>query len=118
MTDKSSFRNTVILLTREGMGSAEPVLQQKLLETYLRLLIENETLPAAICFFTEGVKLVVEGSAFLEPLARLEQAGVHLVVCSTCLNYYGLMDKVRVGIADGMGDILEAQVKADKVITL
>jgi sulfur relay (sulfurtransferase) complex TusBCD TusD component (DsrE family) len=112
------FENTVILLTREGMGSAEPTLQQKLLETYLRLLIENGTLPAAICFFTEGVKLVVEGSPFLEALGRLEQAGVHLVVCSTCLNYYGLVDRVRVGIAGGMGDILEAQVKADKVITL
>jgi hypothetical protein len=41
-----------------------------------------------------------------------------LIVCSTCLNYFNLTDKVQVGIVGGMGDILEAQIKADKVITL
>jgi sulfur relay (sulfurtransferase) complex TusBCD TusD component (DsrE family) len=43
---------------------------------------------------------------------------VRLIVCNTCLNYYGLLDKVRVGIIGGMADIIEAQWKADRVITL
>jgi hypothetical protein len=43
---------------------------------------------------------------------------VRLIVCSTCLNYFGLTDKVKVGIVGGMADILEAQVRAEKVITL
>ena len=118
MSNNSAFGNSVILVTREGMGSAEVALQHKLLETYLTLLLKNATLPAAICFYTEGVKLVVEGSPHLETLAELERKGVRLLICSTCLGYFNLTDNVRVGIVGGMPDILEAQVRADKVITL
>ena len=118
MSNESSLVNTVILITREGMGSADKTLQLKLLDTYLRLLVETGALPEAICFYTEGVKLVVEGSPVLDRLAQIEQGGVRLIICSTCLNYFGLTEKVRVGIVGGMPDILEAQTRAGKVITL
>ena len=118
MPNEATFTNTIILITRDGMGTADLTLQHKLLDTYLRLLLENNSLPAAICFYTDGVKLVVEGSSFLERLSQIEQLGVRLISCSTCLNYFGLTEKVRVGIVGGMPDILEAQVKASKVITL
>ena len=118
MTKESPFSNTVILMTREGMGSADATLQQKLLNIYLALLLENESLPDAICFYTDGVKLVVEGSPLLERLTEIEKMGVRLIICSTCLNFYGLTEKVRVGIIGGMPDIIEVQAKADKVITL
>jgi sulfur relay (sulfurtransferase) complex TusBCD TusD component (DsrE family) len=114
----SPLNSSVILITNEGMGKAEKELQLKLMTTYLKLLAENDYLPNAICFYTEGVKLVVEGSPVLESLKILEQKGVRLIICSTCLNYFGLTEKVRTGIVGGMGDILEAQVKAEKVITL
>ncbi len=118
MLNKSSFSDAVIMLTREGMGSADTALQHKLLDTYLNLLLKNDTIPNAICFYTEGVRLVVEGSPHLEQLSLLEQRGVRLIICSTCLNYFGLTDKVKVGIVGGMADILEAQARAGKVITL
>ncbi len=118
MAADSSLTDAVILITRDGMGSADITLQHKLLDTYLKLLLENASLPNAICFYTDGVKLVVEDSPFLERLAQLEQRGVRLIICSTCLNYFSLVDKVRVGIVGGMPDILEAQSKASKVITL
>ena len=118
MTTESTFANTVLLITAEGMGSADKTLQLKLLDTYLKLMLENVQLPEAICFYTEGVKLVVEGSALLERLAQVEHKGVRLIICSTCLNYYGLTEKVRVGIVGGMPDIIEAQTRAGKVITL
>jgi sulfur relay (sulfurtransferase) complex TusBCD TusD component (DsrE family) len=110
--------DTVILITRNGMGEAEQALQHKLISTYLTLLDEHNMLPGAICFYTEGVHLVVEGSPVLETLLSLEKKGVRLILCSTCLNYYNLTDMVRVGIVGGMGDILEAQRRADKVITI
>ena len=100
------------------MGEAEEPLQFKLMGTYLKLLDEHGILPGAICFYTEGVHLAVEGSLVLETLQSLENKGVHLILCSTCLNYFNLIDKVRVGIVGGMGDILEAQRRASKVITL
>ena len=118
MLAESSFKNTVIMITREGMGSAEPALQIKLLDTYLKLLAENNSLPGVICFYTDGVKLVAEGSALLERLAEMEHKGVRLIVCSTCINFFGLADKVRIGVVGGMPDIIEAQTRADKVITL
>lgn len=110
--------DTVILITRQGMGEAPVELQQRLFQTYVRLLKENQYLPAAICFYADGVKLAVEGSPLLDELRSLEEQGVRLILCSTCLNYFGLTEQVRVGIVGGMGDILEAQWRASKVISL
>jgi peroxiredoxin family protein len=62
--------------------------------------------------------LAVEESPVLSELRDLEARGVRLVACSTCINYYGLAERVRVGVVGGMGDILEAQWTADHVITL
>src|SRR4030065_2810252 len=100
---------TVLLITRNGMGDAEPALQQKLITTYLKLRDENNILPAAICFYANGVRLAVEGSPVIDTLKSLEARGVRLVLCSTCLNFYNLTDKVQVGIVGGMTDIIEAQ---------
>jgi intracellular sulfur oxidation DsrE/DsrF family protein len=118
MSDKTAFADTVILVTRQGMGSADLALQHKLFGTYLKLLLEAGSFPAAICFYAEGVKLVVEGSPFIELLSKIEQKGVRLIICSTCLNYFEVSEKLRVGIAGSMADILEAQVKAGKLISL
>ena len=114
----NGMANSVVMITREGMGYADPVLQHKLLDTYLRLLVENGSFPGAICFYPEGVKLVVDGSPYLERLGGLEQAGVRLIICSTCLAHYDLTDSVKVGIVGGMGDIIEAQARATKVIAI
>ena len=118
MAESSSFANAVILVTHDGMGSSDVALQHKLMDTYLRLLVENESFPNAICFYTDGVRLVTEGSHVLERLAEIEQKGVRLIVCSTCLNHLELEDKVKVGIVGGMTDNVEAQGKAAKVISI
>jgi intracellular sulfur oxidation DsrE/DsrF family protein len=109
---------TVILVTRNGMGDAEPALQQTLITTYLKLLDENNLLPAIICFYADGVKLVVKDSPVTASLKSLEAKGVRLILCSTCLNYYNLADQVQVGIVGGMTDIIEAQRRAVKVISI
>ena len=113
-----TMQNSVILITNDGMGHAETNLQHMLIGKYLELLLTSGDLPAVICFYTNGIKLVVEGSPVLTQLAALEKKGVRLVICSTCLAYFGLTGGVRVGIVGGMGDILAAQAGADKVITL
>ncbi len=112
------MENTVIQVTNYGMGNGDQALQHKLIVKYLELIQMNDNLPNAITFYTDGVKLVVEGSPALEQLAALENKGVRLIICSTCLEYYGLTEKVRVGIVGGMTDIIEAQVKAEKVISI
>jgi hypothetical protein len=113
-----SASDTVILVTRNGMGEAEPALQIKLIQTYLKLLDESKILPAAICFYTDGVKLVVKGSPVIDLLKSLETKGVRLILCSTCLGYFNLTEQVQVGIIGGMTDIIEAQFKSQKVISI
>ena len=109
---------TVLVFARNGMGDAPENLQQKLAVKYLSLLAQSEEKPAQILFYAEGVKLVCEGSLVLQWLTMLESAGVELTVCSTCLEYFGLMDKVKVGKVGGMPGILAALQSAEKVISL
>jgi intracellular sulfur oxidation DsrE/DsrF family protein len=112
------MNNTVLIINNNGMGKGPQDLQLTLLSKYLELLEQQIDLPSAICFYTEGVRLVTEGSPVIEKLQLLEGKGVRLIVCSTCLNYFGLSEKIKIGIVGGMGDILEAQRLANKVITL
>jgi DsrE/DsrF-like family len=109
---------TVILINNDGMGSAEEALRHKLLRIYLIMLQENKLYPGAICFYGGGVKMVVEGSSVLDQLRALEAKGVRLIICSTCLQFFGLSEKVAAGIVGGMNDIVLAQWMAEKVITL
>ncbi len=110
--------DTVIIFTRNGMGDAPAELQQALAGKFLSLTLQSGQLPAKILFYTEGVRLACDGSPVLEPLRALEAKGVELVLCQTCLVFFGLADKVQVGLVGGMGDILEALQKAGKVISV
>jgi intracellular sulfur oxidation DsrE/DsrF family protein len=80
------------------------------------LLNESELLSNAIAFYTDGVRCVTADSPVLEHLKAIEEKGVRLIVCSTCLEHLGL--EAAVGIIGGMPDIIEAQFSAEKVITL
>jgi hypothetical protein len=112
------LKDTIILVTNNGMGKGDVALQHKLAAKYFELLMQNTNLPSAICFYTEGVKLAVKGSPVIEQLKALEAKGVRLILCSTCLDFYGIAGDVQVGIVGGMSDIIEAQANATKVITI
>ena len=111
--------DTVILVTRYGMGHSQLAdLPLTLIGKFFSLLLQGNELPAAICFYTDGVKLTVTGSPILNQLKDLESKGVRLIICSTCLEAMNLTKDVQVGIVGGMPDIIEAQMKADKVISI
>jgi hypothetical protein len=115
----STNQSIVVVFKTDGMGiSDQQPLKDKLAKTFLTLANQMESLPKAICFYTDGVKLACEGSPVLEELLALEKQGVRLILCQTCLNMLGLGDQVRVGIVGGMGDIITALWEADKVITI
>ena len=111
-------RDTVLLFTRAGLGHAPQDLQETLVRKFLGLLLEGGQLPAKLLFYTDGVRLACEGSPVLDLLSKLEAGGVELVLCKTCLDYFGLTGSVRIGVVGGMGDIIEAMHKAQKVISL
>ena len=112
-------KDIVIVFKSEGMGATGAQdLRETLARKFLQLIPEATPAPAAICFYTDGGKLVCEGSPILAELRVLEDRGVHLVICKTCLDYFGLAGSVRVGIVGGMPDIISAMWAADTVITL
>lgn len=117
MNDES-HPQTILLLTRNGMGAGETTLTHKLIKTYLELLDLDEKRPATICCYAEGVKLVLDDSPVLDSLRALESHGVQVIVCGTCVNHYGVANRVAVGRVLGMKDIIAAQWSAAKVITV
>jgi sulfur relay (sulfurtransferase) complex TusBCD TusD component (DsrE family) len=100
------------------MGQAEGELPLTLIAKYLSLVADQEPLPAAICLYTEGVKLAVKGSPVVAQLRALEEQGVRLILCKTCLDSFGLTGDVEVGEVAGMPEIIDAQWAAERVITL
>jgi hypothetical protein len=112
-------KSIVIVFKQDGMGSSDhPDLPSRLAETLLTLLDEADFRTAAICFYTEGVRLCCSGSNVLRLLRRLEAKRVALILCGTCLDTFGLRDQVEVGIIGSMKDILEAMWRADSVLYL
>lgn len=111
-------KNTVILLTRNGMGEGPFDLQIALIKKFLQITLDNGNLPAKLLFYTDGVKLACKGSEVIDLLIQFEVKGVELVLCSTCLQRYGLVQNVEAGVAGSMADIVEALSQAEKVISL
>lgn len=112
-------KSVVVIFNSDGMGCTNAQsLRETLARKFLALIADGGALPAAICFYTDGVKLVCAGSPLLAELAELEARGVRLVICQTCLDTLGLADQVAIGIVGGMGDIITATWSADTVITL
>jgi len=112
---------TVVLVTRYGFGSTKPndeAFGIEMFDTFLHTLESRSEKPEAICFYTEGVRLVVEGSPMVGSLRLLEGLGVRLVSCKTCLDHYGLLDRVAVGGQGGMKEIVALMEAADKVVTV
>lgn len=109
---------TTLIINRNTMGAGDDVLGARILQTLLNkagaALRELET----IVFYNGGVHLLVDGSSCLQALTALHDAGVELVACGTCVDHFGLRERVRVGTIGGMEDILKAIEAAEKVVTL
>ena len=97
-----------------GRGSEE--LGRTLMKGFLFAVTQLPCLPEAMLFYTGGAKLTVEGSASLEDLKKLESQGVEILTCGTCLNFYGLTEKLAVGSATNMYAIVEKLAGAARVI--
>ena len=112
-------QKNVYVFKSYGLGQTEDAdLKLKLAKKFLTLLAEIEPLPKQICFYTDGVRLCVNDSPVLAELRVLENKGVELVLCSTCLETFSLQDQVAVGIVGGMGDILTAISNAENTVAV
>jgi selenium metabolism protein YedF len=108
----------VLLVSGDGMGQGSEELAGVLIRSFLYTLGEVEPLPDTIIFLNSGVKLTTADSPVLEDLRTLEERGMELLACGTCLDYYGLSDELHVGEVSNMYTIAETMLRATKVLTL
>lgn len=113
---RGSEENTVVVIDSLHMGKGDVELGRILMKGFIYTLSEMEELPKTILFYNEGVKLAIEGAESLQDLKSLEERGVEILSCGTCLNFYGITEKLRVGSVTNMYTILERQMKATRVI--
>lgn len=103
----------VFLVQSEGLGRGEERLGSMLMANFLRLLGESENKPDILVFWNTGVRLVCEGSQVLDHLKRLEEQGVKILACTTCLEYFDLEDKIVVGKPTTMNQSIQSMLSCD-----
>lgn len=106
----------VIAVDTATMGRGNDELGKVLMKGFIFAVTQLETLPQTMLFYNGGATLTTEGSDSLEDLKGLEAQGVTIKTCGTCLNYYGLTEKLQVGEVTNMYDIVETLSKAGKVV--
>ena len=97
-------------------GIAKDELGMKLTKGFLETVLEVDPLPDKIIFYHEGAKLVTEGSPVVEIIKKIEEIGVEILICGSCLEYYGIVDKVQVGIISNAYTLLQAMTDSEKII--
>lgn len=108
---------TVLALNHDALGHGDHALGQKVLGTFLRKAIAFKNLHA-ILMYNGGVKLAAEGSPVMTELRQLHENGVDIMPCGTCVDHYGLREKIAVGRISNMDELIGEMDKAAKVITL
>ena len=108
----------VIVITSDKLGQGAEELGKVLMKSYTYALTETTPLPKAVMFLNSGVKLTSEGSEVLENIKKLENSGVEIISCGTCLDYYKLKEKLQAGIVGNMYSIIEKMNSAGKVINI
>ena len=106
----------VVAVDTDIMGRGNDELGKVLMKGFLFAVSQLPQLPETILFYNGGAKLTVEGSDSLEDLKNMAEQGVEILTCGTCLNYYGLTDKLAVGGVSNMYTIVEKLSGAGKVI--
>jgi selenium metabolism protein YedF len=109
-------KKVVVYINSQLLGGGDEALGSFLMKAFLKTLLDLETPPNRLILVNSGVQLAAEGSKVLESLQSLSQKGVEIVCCGTCIDFYELKGKIRVGGISNMYDILQSMLEADRVI--
>jgi len=106
----------VVYINSNLLGVGEETLGAILIRAFLKTLLDLKPIPTKLIFINSGVRLTSEGSEMLETLHALSDKGVEILSCGTCLDFYGLKEKLKVGIISNMYDIAQSLLVADRLI--
>lgn len=107
----------VVVIRSNVMGEGDPELGKVLIKGFIYALSQQEDLPKTILFYNGGAYLTCEDSSSLDDLKELELRGVRILTCGTCLNFYGLSEKLKVGEVTNMYEIAETMSKASLIVS-
>lgn len=107
---------TLLLITTEHLGRGDEELGKKLMQNFLATVRELDDKPWRIALLNGGVKLAATPGKALDSLKELEAAGTDILVCGTCLDFYGLLEAKQVGQTTNMLDVVSSCALADKVL--
>ena len=106
----------VVVLSGNVMGTGDEKLGTSLMKAFVFAVTKQDVLPETIVCYNTGAYLTCEGADTLEDLKLLESEGVNILTCGTCLDFYGIKDKLAVGGVTNMYEIVETMEKAKKVV--
>lgn len=116
--EKRAKYSSLIFVNSDVIGKGSGELGEALLKAFLNTLAESDNKPDKLVFMNSGVRMVVQDSGALDSLKNLENQGVEVLACGTCLDYFNLKDQIAAGRISNMYDILDSMLTADKVITI
>ena len=108
--------NMVMVFESDRMGSGNDELGKVLMKGFIFAVTQLEVLPKTMLFYNGGATLTSEGSDSLEDLQHLMDEGVEIMTCGTCLNYYNMSDKLKVGEVTNMYTIVEKMTGASRIV--
>jgi selenium metabolism protein YedF len=108
----------VLVVSDKKMGRGDQTLGEILVRGFFHTLGEVEPRPDVIIFYNAGVWLAIDDSPVLEDLRELELSGIQILACGTCLNHYGIIDRLSVGVVSNMYDIAETMLNAARLVNL
>lgn len=114
--EQAQTKRSLVFIDGETMGRGSDDLGKILMRSFLNTIKELETLPWRMVFINAGVKLVVSESEYIKILKEIEDLGVDIIACGTCLDYYHLKEKVGVGRISNMFEIVTSFNEATNVI--
>ena len=103
----SRRKGMLVVLSANVMGTGDPKLGTSLMKAFVFALTNQDQLPDTILCYNSGAYLTCEGADTLEDLKLLEGEGVTILTCGTCLDFYGLKEKLADGGVTNMYDIVE-----------
>jgi selenium metabolism protein YedF len=115
--ETSAQARNVVYVANDCMGRGDDELGQKLIRGFLRTWIDMDQKPWRMIFINAGVKLTTLDDEAVEAVSMLEERGVEVLSCGTCLQFFGLEDKLRVGKVTNMYEVIESMNSASKVIS-
>lgn len=109
-------KNLVIQVSSDAMGAGSDELGRNLMKAFIYAVTQQDELPATMLFYNGGARLTCEGSPALDDLKALAEQGVEILTCGTCLNHYGIADKLAVGEVTNMYVICQKLEQASNIV--